>query len=166
MRWFVIVGVVLSVISPAQPQKDKTTPEHMASFTQQQQNDIREAVFRYQFGHNASIQGNSVGVYCISVENKADPSDNFMKRFAGFKPPVHKASDCSTDAYKGVVEKATGKRGLVFWVKSINWISQTDAEVAGGYFEDGLSASHNTYIVSRAKEGRWRVSKEWMTRLS
>src|SRR6478672_10738138 len=103
MRWFVIVAVVFSVISPAQPQKDKTTSGHMASFTQQQQNDIREAVFRYQFGHNASIQGNSAGVYCISVENKPDPPDSCMKRFAGFKPPVHKASDCSTDAYKGVV---------------------------------------------------------------
>jgi hypothetical protein len=165
MRWFLIVGMVLPLISTAQPQKDKTTFGHMARFTQQQQNDIREAVFRYQFRHNASIQGNSARVYCISSENKADLSDNFMKRFAGFNPPVHKASDCTIDPYKGVVEKATGKRGLVFWVKSIKWISSTDAEVDGGYFEDGLSASHNTYIVSRAT-GRWVVSKERMTRLS
>ena len=165
MRWFVIVGLFLSFISPAQPQNGKSTSGHMPSFIQQQQNDIREAVFRYQFGHNASIQGSSAAVYCLSIESKADPPDDFMKRFAGFKPSVHKASDCSTDPYKGVLEKATGKRGLVFWVKSIKWISQTHAEVAGGYFEDGLSASHNTYIVSRAK-GRWRVSKAWMTRLS
>ena len=158
MRWFVIVAVVLSVISPAQPQKDKTVSEHMASFSQQQQNDIREAVFRYQFRHNASIQGSSAAVYCLSVENNADPPDDFMKRFAGFKPPVHKASDCSTDAYKGVVEKATGKRGLVFRVKSIKWISQTDAEVVGGYFEDGLSASGNTYTVIKT-QGKWKVSK-------
>ena len=165
MRWFVIIAVVFSVICPAQPQKDKIAPEHMASFSQQQQNDIRETVFRYQCRHNASIQVSSAVVYCLSVENNADPSEDFMKRFAGFKPTVHKASDCNTDAYKGVVEKATGKRGLVFRVKSIKWISQTDAEVVGGYFEDGLSASGNTYTVTRIK-GRWRVSKAWMNWLS
>jgi hypothetical protein len=53
-----------------------------------------------------------------------------MKRFAGFKPPVRKTSECSTDAYKGVAEKITGKRGLFFRVESIKWISQTAAEVA------------------------------------
>lgn len=35
-------------------------------------------------------------------------------RFTGFKPPVRKISECSTDAYTGVAEKTTGKRGLVF----------------------------------------------------
>jgi hypothetical protein len=88
-----------------------------------------------------------------------------MRRFAGFKPPVRKASECSTDAYKGVVEKTTGKHGLVFRVKSIKWISQTAAEVAGGYYEDGLSASGDSYTVTRTK-GRWRVSKAWMNWLS
>lgn len=165
MRWFVIVAAVLSLIANAQLPEGHTTPEHMASFTTREQEDIREAVFRYQFQHNSSIQGSGAAVYCLTIENNADPSDDFIKRFAGSKPPVRKASDCSADAYKGTVEKATGKRGLIFRVRNIKCISPTRAEVVGGYFEDGLSASGNTYTVTKSK-GRWRVSNTSMNWLS
>jgi len=59
---------------PSHPQKNKTTSEHLATFTEQQQSDIREAVFRYQFRHNSSIQGSKAAVYCLSVENNRTTS--------------------------------------------------------------------------------------------
>lgn len=131
-----------------------------------QENNVREAVFRYQFQHNSSVQGQRAAVYCLSIgEKNTDPSDDFMKRFAGFKPPVRKASDCSTDAYRGVMEKSTGKRGLVFRVKAIKWTSDTEAEVVGGYFEDGLSASGDTYTVKR-QHGTWKVVRSKINWLS
>jgi hypothetical protein len=70
-----------------------------------------------------------------------------MKRFAAFKPAVQKASDCSTDPYRGVAEKRTGRRGVVFRVRSMKLVSETEVEVVGGYFEDGLSASGNTGVL-------------------
>lgn len=165
MRPFVILTAVLLLVTPAYTQNGERTSEHSAAFTREQREDIREAVFRHQFRHNSSIQGSKAAVYCLSVENGADPSDDLVKRFEGYEPAVRKVSDCSTDPFKGVVEKSTGKRGIVFRVKSIKWISSTKAEVSGGYFEYGLSASGNTYFVKKSKAG-WRVAKDTMNWLS
>jgi hypothetical protein len=165
MGWRAIVALFLSAVSTAQTQKNKAMPENVGSFSQQEQEDIREVAFRYQFRHNSSIQGNKAAVYCLSVEKGADPPDSFVKRFAGHTPTVRKVSECTADPYKGVVDQYTGKRGLIFQVKGIKWISQAEAEVFGGYFEDGLSASGNTYTVTKTK-GTWRVSKAWMNWLS
>jgi len=157
MRFFVVAAIVLAAFSRVEAAKEKPTPEGTLRLSQE--NDIREAVFRYQFHHNSSIQGQRAAVYCLSVgEKNADPPDAFMKKFAGFKPPVRKVSECSIDNYRGVVEKRTGRHGLVFRVRSIKWISGTEVEVDGGYFEDGLSASGDTYTVQRLQRG-WKVSK-------
>jgi hypothetical protein len=158
MRFFVAAAIVLTGFMGIEAAKGAPTPEGKSARVSQE-NDIREAVFRYQFRHNSSIQGQKAGVYCLSVgEKNADPPDDFMKRFAAFKPAVQKASDCSTDPYRGVAEKRTGRRGVVFRVRSIKWVSETEVEVVGGYFEDGLSASGNTYAVIKT-QGKWTVSK-------
>jgi hypothetical protein len=163
MRPFVIVAIILSAISSLDATKDEPNPENAVRISEEA--DIREAVFRYEFIHNSSIQGRGAAVYCLSVEGNSDPPDVFMKRFAGFKPPVRKISECSTDPYKGVIDKRTGKHGLIFRVRSIKWISDIEVEVLGGYFEDGLSASGNTYTV-RKKQKKWKVSNAVMSWLS
>ena len=157
MRLFAIAAIVFAAFSSLGAVQD--APKSYSTARLPQENDIREAVFRYEFHHNSSIQGQRAAVYCLSVgEKNADPPDDFMKRFASVKPPVRKVSDCSTDTYTGVVEKRTGKRGLVFRVRSIKWVSAAEVEVVGGYFEDGLSASGDTYTVTKA-QGKWIVSK-------
>jgi len=164
MRFFTIAVIVLAGFSRVAAANDHTKPE--AAARRPEENDIREVVFRYEFHHNASIQGQSAAVYCLSVgEESADPPDDFMGRFTGFKPPVRKLSECNVDPYKGVTEKRTGRSGLVFRVKTIKWKSETEVVVTGGYYEDGLSASGNTYIV-RKERRRWRVSKGGMDWLS
>jgi hypothetical protein len=136
-----------------------------------QEDNIREAVFRYQFDHNASGQQKRATVYCLSVgekhvgEKHTDPFDEFMKRFADHKPPVRKRSECDVDPLNGVIDKRTGKPGLVFRVTSITWISDTEVEVAGGYYEAGLSSSGNTYTVTR-QHGKWKVSNDKMEWIS
>ena len=112
-----------------------------------QTDDIREAVFRWQFDHNASSQQKKAQAYFLGVGDRDDPTDEFMKRFANHKPPVRKASACSADAGKGVRDKKTGEKGLIFRVRKIEWKSDTEVEVQGGYYEGGLSASSNTYTV-------------------
>ena len=92
MRFFVVAATVLAVVSRVEAAKEASKFEGTARLTQE--NDIREAVFRYQFNHNSSIQGKSAAVYCLSVgEKNADPPDDLIRRFAAFKPPVRKASD-------------------------------------------------------------------------
>ena len=80
-----------------------------------QTDDIREAVFRWQFDHNASGQQTNSQVYFLEVGEKGgDPTDEFMKRFANHKPPVRKVSACSANAGKGVLDMKTGEKGLIF----------------------------------------------------
>jgi hypothetical protein len=127
-----------------------------------QTGDIREAVFRWQFDHNASGQQKKAQVYFLEIGQKGgDPSDEFMKRFVDHKPPVRKVSACSADAGKGVLDKTTGEKGLIFRVTSIDWKSDTEVDVQGGYYEAGESASGNTYTLKKEK-GKWKVTNDKM----
>ena len=133
---------------------------------QSQEDDIREAVFRYQFDHNASGQQKSAKVYFLGVGEKAtDPSDEFMKRFVDHKPPVRKASASHFVRGKGMLDKKTGESGLAFRAQSIKWISDTEVEVSGGYYEAELSSSGNTYTVKK-ESGKWKVTKNTMSWIS
>ena len=117
--------------------------------------DITEAVFRYQFQHNNSALQQKAGAYYLSLGSGQDPSDDFMRRFKGHKPPVKKQREC-TGGVAGIKDRKTGKRGLLFRVYRIKWINNHTADVEGGYYEDGLSASGNIYRVVR-KGRRWVV---------
>jgi len=130
-----------------------------------QEDDIREAVFRWQFEHNDSFQQEKAKVYFLEVgEKEGDPSDELTKRFAGNKPPVRKRSVCSVST-RGDFDKKTGEKGLVFRVRIIEWKSDTEVEVKGGYHEHGLSASGNTYTMKQ-KSGKWRVTNDKMDWIS
>lgn len=133
---------------------------------QGQDDDIREAVFRYQFDHNASGQQQTAKVYFLRVGEKAtDPSDELMKRFADHQPPVRKASAAHFVRDKGLFDKKTGEQGLAFRAAAIKWISDTEVEVSGGYYEAELSSSSNTYIVKK-ENGKWKVTQDKMKLIS
>jgi len=92
------------------------------------EDDIREAVFRFQFDHNASGLQQNAKVYFLSLgKGDKDPSDEFMERFRGQKPPVKKVSQ-GTVSVTGVKDKETREQGLIFRVTSIKWISHTEID--------------------------------------
>jgi hypothetical protein len=126
-----------------------------------QEDEIREAVFRWQFEHNASGQQQKAEAYYLEIGEEGNPSDEFMKRFAKHTPPVRKVSDCTFDGVTVVRDKKTGERGLIFKVTSIEWKSDTEVDVKGEYYEAGLSASGNTYTVKK-ENGKWKVIKDKM----
>ncbi len=134
-----------------------------------QEDDIREAVFRYQFEHNASGAQQTAKFYCLSLgeySTDIDPDDGLMQRFQGHKPAVKKVSQCAYGFEVGVKETETGQSGgLVFRVTSIRWISDTEVEAEGGYYEGNMSSSGNVYQVVR-KEGRWIVTEDQMRWIS
>ena len=119
---------------------------------QQENLDICEAVFRYQFNHNASVVQQNAKAYFIMIL-KQDPSDVFLARFKGNTPPVRKGS-----------EFAIGK-GLIFCIRSINRIDENIVRVFGGFYEAELSSSVNIYTVVR-KNGQWVVEKDEMQWIS
>lgn len=60
------------------------------------EDDVFEAVFRYQFEHNGSLQKQNAAAYYLHLSPQLtggdNPDDAFMKRFAGHRPPVRKVS--------------------------------------------------------------------------
>jgi hypothetical protein len=131
-----------------------------------QTNDIREAVFRWQFDNNASGQQTNAQVYFLEIgTNGGDPADEFMKRFAEHKPPVRKKSECSADIRNGVLDKKTGEHGLIFRVWSIKWNSDTEVEARGGYYEGGRSASSNIYTL-KLEKSKWKVINDKLVTIS
>lgn len=128
--------------------------------------DIREAVFHYQFKRNASGQQQRASAYFLIIgEQDGNPSDEFIRRFASHSPPVKPASRCWSSMRRGVVDKDTGRSGLIFSVGSIKWINDTEVEVSGGYYEAGLSSSGNIYFVKR-RGGKWEVTGDKMLWIS
>jgi hypothetical protein len=107
---------------------------------------VREAVFRALFEHNASGLGDKAGAYYIRWQ-EADPDAGFLARFAGQEPPVRPASRCDAGKEKGVIDRETGERGLLFTIDSIEWLSDGEAVVTAKYYEAGLSAAGYRILV-------------------
>ncbi len=158
-------ALLIAACSPA-PQDTPTAQRAMSPATQANaveddpEDDIREAVFRHLFRNNGSALQGDAQVYCLQLHGDADPGEALLRRFAGHRPPVVKASACRLDPAKGVTEQTTGRRGLIFRIDSIRRTGD-EAIVEGGYFEAGLSASGNRYVVRRIA-GRWQVVDDAM----
>jgi hypothetical protein len=118
-----------------------------------QEGDIREAVIRYQI----KMWDLKAKVYFIAVNGK-DPTEEFLRRFVDIELPVRKksASKQKKDVVGWVVEKKTGKTGVIFDQNAIQWQSNTKVVVDGGYLCGGLCAAAGHYEVEYV-EGRWTV---------
>lgn len=128
-----------------------------------QEDDIREAVFRSQIAHEDSELGQSKPiVYFLSLwgpdSDGKDPSDDFMKRFAGHTPPVKKYSKSTIDDSQYVIDDETRVRGLIFSVSRITWFGKSKVQVSGGEYAGSLNSSGGTYYLEK-KEGKWIVVK-------
>lgn len=129
-----------------------------------QELDAREAVFRHQFENNGSALKSDAKVYCVGFEavdpktgpTIEDPDDAFIQRFSGNIPTVKKYSSCDYRDKVGLLDKASGERALEFTTSNISWISETEMQMEGGYFEASLSASGNTFRLKRI-DGKWAV---------
>jgi len=108
--------------------------------------NAREAMFRYMIAEHGSLQGEDGHCYFLSVQNGdarrwSDPSDAFMKRFAGLAPAVKKVSECDSDASRGVTDRATGARGHILHLDPIRWLSDREVELGWKDYTNGLDAN-------------------------
>lgn len=122
--------------------------------------NVLETVFRYQFDHNASGSQRNVDYFFVRLDH-SDPPPELLERFKNQSPRVLPASMAKSSAGRGVTHKDLGGRGLIFNITQIAWLDANTAEVDGGYYEAGLSASGNTYRVER-RDGKWVVTKNEM----
>jgi hypothetical protein len=117
--------------------------------------DIAEAVFRYQFDHNASALQRRAERYCLSLPGERMPSAEFLERFAGDDKPVLAADRC---------ERSSGK-SLFFSLKKFDWHGEREVWVRGGYWEGNLSSSIELFRVVNDK-GKWVVKGARMEAIS
>jgi hypothetical protein len=117
--------------------------------------DIAEAVFRYQFDHNASAVQKGAEKYCLSLPGEKMPSAEFLKRFEGNRPPVLAADQC---------ERKSG-RSLFFRVQKLDWRKDNEVWVRGGYWEGNLSSSIEMFRVLN-ENGKWVVKGARMEAIS
>jgi hypothetical protein len=128
-----------------------------------QELDIIEAVFRYNIeGIHAPLfrvvclsWGHSYQIASEGLDEKNDPSDEFISRFDDCEIPVKKISECDLDNIDedggtfcfNVVDGETGEDGIVFRVNGIRRLGASEVEVEGGYDSTCVSASGNLYTV-------------------
>lgn len=126
----------------------------------QQADDIREAIFRYQYQfHDFGFRPR---LYFLSLENRHDPSDVFLQRFKDMGGRVRKESQWKCHPKKdGIVDTRTGERGVRLSSEYIEWIRPTKVCVYGGYYAGGLSAAGYKYTVVY-RNGHWKVARAEM----
>jgi hypothetical protein len=115
-------------------------PLGIVHFDQTTEDDIREAVFRYMFDHEARQQKPYAKYYFIGIGKVGegdDPSEEFMKRFEGNVPIVKKMSQSTASSSGIVVDKETGDGGIRYSVSEKRWINENHAEVEAGYYVAG-----------------------------
>jgi len=136
--------------APAPTDKLSTSPARAAA-----EDDIAEAVFRYEFDHNASSIQRRAEKYCLSLPGERMPSTELLRRFEGNHPPVGPADQC---------ERKSG-RNLFFRVLKLDWRKDNEVWVRGGYWEGNLSSSIELFRVVN-EQGKWVVKGARMEAIS
>jgi hypothetical protein len=151
MRRLIFFALLLAAVAAAALPAQKNAGE---SPRPAEDDDVREAVFRYQF-HNAGI---SLAYHFIAIDDK-NPSDAFLRRFKDDDPPVRPISESRIEKkpIRTVVSKKDGQNGIIFRVGRIKWVSDAKADVEGN-FECGDNCTGATGVYHAVKQdGHWTV---------
>jgi hypothetical protein len=149
MKSFILAFVLAALAAAPVTQKGAAESPRSA-----QEENIREAVFRYQFAHVELI----FAYHFIAIDGK-NPSEEFLHRFRDSDPPVRPISDAERvkKPMKMVVSKDDQKQGVIFYLGPIKWNSDGKAEVEGR-FECGDTCDElsGVYHVT-LQDGHWVV---------
>ena len=145
-----------------------------------EEDNIREVVFRFQFGQwpGKACYFLSLGAMGADLREEelyhespfpdmalATPTEEFMKRFGDLDIHVAKLPPLTYEPCMSVKTrimrrwKSVEVLAIILRVFSIEWVSEMEVRVRGGYYECGDSASGNTYRVVK-KDGKWVVKED------
>jgi hypothetical protein len=148
---FIAIGGCAQNAAPSDPAQAAAQSTSRAAA----EDDIAEAVFRYQFDHNASAIQKRAEKYCLSLPGEKMPGVDFLKRFEANRPPAVAADHC---------ERKSGKN-LFFRVQKLDWRKDDEVWVRGGYWEGNLSSSIEMFRVVN-ENGKWVVKGARMEAIS
>ncbi len=137
------------------------------------EDNLREVAFKSLIYQTAAAR-EGYNVYFLSVGlswtadnhfTERDPSDELMQRFVGRNPPVRKVSDSRKADGGRVVDKSTGKPGVIFTVDDLKWISDNEAETRCVVYKAGLNGVVYRYTLSRTNN-QWKVTSKKLVSVS
>ena len=119
------------------------------------EDDIREAVFRYQMDHYKS------DVYFLAIDNR-DPSNGFMSRFKGCKPPVRKRSGSKFESTgPSTRDKKTGAKGVILESWGLEWLNKSVEVLGDEMWIPHCGSGYRFHVAVR--NGRWVVTEaKWV----
>jgi uncharacterized protein (TIGR02996 family) len=123
------------------------------------EDEVREAVFRLKF-----LEHNPEEVRFLQVDG-GDPLPGLLERFAGERPAVRPASAAGDRVGGGIVDTATGARGVRYRVEAPRWLDDCRCEVQCSYHRGPLDAAGRIYEVKAAGD-RWvavEVTTNWIS---
>ncbi len=138
-----------------------------------EEDNLREVAFKTLI-YEAAAAREGYSVYFLSVGltwkddnhfTEIDPSDELMKRFVGRNPPVRKVSDSRKADGGRVVDKSTGKPGVIFTVDDLKWISDNAAETRCAVYKAGLNGIVYKYTLSKTNN-QWKVTTKELKSVS
>jgi len=129
------------------------TREYRASEEQR----IREAVLSEYLGSRDTNR-----IVFVAFQNsdgsRADPSDVVISRLRTAGIPAQRASDSATDEHTVVIDRATGKPGIIYYAGVVKWYSNSKVEVVGGCRCASLGGGFSVFIMKK-EDGRWKRTK-------
>ena len=119
-----------------------------------EQDRVAEALFRHLVQEHQGLR-----VYFLSRDG-ADPSDDFMQRFQGERPVIKKRSLSVRGKYRSILDKESGANAGIVSVGSVKWISDSEVEVGGGFYDGEIIECR--YRMARTNIGWIVISKEFV----
>lgn len=95
--------------------------------------------------------------------SRIDPTDELMARLREAGIVVHKASESTMDERHIIVEKVTGKLGIVYYAGVSRWRSNSKVQVISGH-EVGFLGGVCIEFIMQKEDGFW-VRKNTISRM-
>jgi hypothetical protein len=108
---------------------------------------VCEAVFRYQL-QQLLVDAPQPLHYYIAQQGR-DPDDALLGRLRALVSAVQPLSQCRVTARAGVIDRATGARGVILQVARLAWVHAAAVDVVGGYYLTHRHAAGLRYRVEQ-----------------
>jgi hypothetical protein len=90
--------------------------------------------------------------------SRVDPSDAVISRFRAAGIPARKASESTTDDHTSVIDKASGKPGVIYYAGVVRWLNNSKVEVIAGSACASLGGGFTEFIMKKG-DGGWIRTK-------
>jgi hypothetical protein len=119
------------------------------------EDDVREAAIRYALTHFEAPDLSKVSAIIVEIDHDT-PSDEFLKRFAGYKPPLRKMPRSQ--------RRELQEAELSCTVSDLKWVSETEAEIYASRVISNAAVSFR-YTMRFTNRG-WEVIQYKITGIS